>query len=109
MQAIGRTGTTSIVPLSGGEYARAFYESLSAADKKALARKMLDYFGNSEAEVRRGVNQFNTQQKLSFAIKEQMDGDELERTVADLIGAPADWPRVVSVRSSSREPFSASS
>ena len=76
--AFGRTGTTSIVPLSGGEYARAFYESLSAADKKALAKKMLDYFSNSEAEVRRGVAQFNTQQKLSFAIKEQMDGDELE-------------------------------
>jgi hypothetical protein len=45
--AFGREGTTSIVPLSGGKYAKAFYESLSAADQKALARKMESYFGSS--------------------------------------------------------------
>jgi hypothetical protein len=76
--AFGREGTTSIVPLSGGKYAKAFYESLSAADKRALAKKMSEYFGNSEAEVRRGSTQFNVQQEISRATKEQMDGDELE-------------------------------
>ena len=76
--AFGREGTTSIVPLSGGKYAKAFYESLSAADKKALARKMSDYFGKSETEVRRGIESANAAQALSRANKEQMDGNELE-------------------------------
>ena len=76
--AFGREGTTSIVPLSGGKYAKAFYESLSAADQKALADKMSEYFGKSEAEVRRGTESANAAQALSRAIKEQMDGDELE-------------------------------
>jgi hypothetical protein len=76
--AFGREGTTSIVPLSGGKYAKAFYESLSAADKKALANKMSDYFNKSEVEVRRGSTQFNVQQELSRATKEQMDNDQLE-------------------------------
>jgi hypothetical protein len=76
--AFGREGTTSIVPLSGGKYAKAFYESLSAADKRALAKKMSDYFNKSEAEVRRGSTQFNVQQELSRATKEQMDGEQLE-------------------------------
>ena len=76
--AFGREGTTSIVPLSGGKYAKAFYESLSAADKKALSKKMLEYFSSSEAEVRRGATQFNVQQELSRANAEQFKGDELE-------------------------------
>ena len=76
--AFGREGTTSIVPLSGGKYAKTFYESLSAADKKALARKMADYFGKSEAEVRRGQESSIATQELSRAVKEQMDGDQLE-------------------------------
>jgi hypothetical protein len=76
--AFGREGTTSIVPLSGGAYAKAFYKSLSTAEQKALARKMADYFGKSEAEVRRGATQFNVYQALSRATKEQMDGDQLE-------------------------------
>ena len=76
--AFGREGTTSIVPLSGGKYAKAFYESLSAADKRALSNKMSDYFNKSEAEVRRGSTQFNVQQELSRATKEQMDNDQLE-------------------------------
>jgi hypothetical protein len=76
--AFGREGTTSIVPLSGGKYAKTFYESLSAADKKALARKMADYFGKSEAEVRRGTESANAAQALSRAITEQMDGSQLE-------------------------------
>jgi hypothetical protein len=75
--AFGREGTTSIVPLSGGKYASAFYESLSAADQKALARKMEDYFGRSEAEVRRGIESANAAQLLSRATKEQMGGGEL--------------------------------
>jgi hypothetical protein len=75
--AFGREGTTSIVPLSGGKYASAFYESLSVADQKALARKMEDYFGRSEAEVRRGSAQFNVQQEIARATKEQMGGGEL--------------------------------
>ena len=76
--AFGREGTTSIVPLSGGKYAKTFYESLSAAEQKALARKMADYFGKSEAEVRRGQESSITMQELSRATKEQMDGDQLE-------------------------------
>ena len=76
--AFGREGTTSIVPLSGGKYAKTFYESLSVAEQKALARKMADYFGKSEAEVRRGQESSITTQELSRAIKEQMDGDQLE-------------------------------
>lgn len=76
--AFGREGTTSIVPLSGGKYAKAFYESLSVADKKALARKMADYFGKSEAEVRRGTESANAAQALSRAITQQMDNDQLE-------------------------------
>ncbi len=76
--AFGREGTTSIVPLSGGKYAKAFYESLSAADKRALAKKMSEYFGSSEAEVRRGSTEHNVQQTLARAIKEQMEGDQLE-------------------------------
>lgn len=76
--AFGREGTTSIVPLSGGKYAKAFYESLSAADKKALSKKMLEYFSSSEAEVRRGATLFNVQQELSRANAEQFKGDELE-------------------------------
>jgi hypothetical protein len=76
--AFGREGTTSIVPLSGGKYAKTFYESLSAADQKALAKKMESYFGKSEAEVRRGSAQFNVQQEIARATKEQMDNDQLE-------------------------------
>jgi hypothetical protein len=76
--AFGREGTTSIVPLSGGKYAKAFYDSLSAADRTALARKMESYFGSSEAEVRRGSAQFNVQQEIARAVGEQMDGNELE-------------------------------
>ena len=76
--SFGREGTTSIVPLSGGKYAKAFYESLTASGQQALATKMLDYFTTSEAEVRRGSAQFNVQLVLSRAIKEQMDGDQLE-------------------------------
>jgi hypothetical protein len=76
--AFGREGTTSIVPLSGGKYAKTFYESLSAADQKALARKMADYFGKSEAEVRRGTESAYAAQALSRATKEQMDNDQLE-------------------------------
>lgn len=75
--AFGREGTTSIVPLSGGKYAKAFYESLSEADRTALAKKMSEYFGKSEAEVRRGTESFNTNQLLSRAVKEQMEAEEL--------------------------------
>ena len=78
--AFGREGTTSIVPLSGGKYAKAFYESLTPADKKALSKKMAEYFGSSEAEVRRGSTQFNVQQEIARATKEQMDGEQLELT-----------------------------
>ena len=77
--AFGREGTTSIVPLSGGKYAKAFYESLSTADKKALARKMADYFGKSEAEVRRGTESANAAQALARANKpSRWTVDELE-------------------------------
>ena len=76
--AFGREGTTSIVPLSGGKYAKAFYESLTAADKKALAGKMAEHFGASENAVRRGTAQFSAQQELARATSEQFNGDVLE-------------------------------
>jgi hypothetical protein len=76
--AFGREGTTSIVPLSGGKYAKAFYESLTVAGKRALAKKMLEYFSTSEAEVRRGTAQFSVQQELARATTEQFKEDKLE-------------------------------
>lgn len=76
--AFGREGTTSIVPLSGGKYAKAFYESMSAADKKAFLKHLETYLTVSESEVRRGTAGFNVQQELARATKEQMDTDQLE-------------------------------
>jgi len=87
--AFGREGTTSIEPLSGGAYAKAFYKSLSVADKKALANKMLEYFTISEAGVRRGTAQFNVSQTLSRNTAEQMDtGEKYLARDAVMLGLP---------------------
>ena len=45
----------------------------------------------------------------SFTSLARYCSTECTGTPAIFTGAPADWPRAVSVRSSSREPFSASS
>lgn len=76
----GKTGSDDFIAGTGGKYAEAYYNSLSA-DQKTQLRKRLEYFFiTAEAQTRRGMDWFNAKQALDKAVQEQVDDNpELAR------------------------------
>lgn len=72
----GKEGASGF-PGTGGKYAKAFYESLSPADKARLFKDLENYFITWEAKTTAAMSQINAQQELDRATKEQMDNLEL--------------------------------
>lgn len=72
----GKEGASGF-PGTGGKYAKAFYESLSPADKARLFKDLENYFITWEAKTTAVMSQINAQQELDRATKEQMDNLEL--------------------------------
>ena len=82
--SFGREGISS-VPGTGGKYAKNFYESLNAADRNALIKKLEKTFASVEKDIRRGTAWFNNLQLTDRATREQFDADLLEKEVTDLV------------------------
>ena len=65
------------VPGMGGKHAKAYFDSLSDADRKALIDRLQYYFITSEVKTSARLAELNAQQALARGIQEQMD-DELD-------------------------------
>ena len=62
------------VPGMGGKHAKAYFDSLSDADRKALIDRLQYYFITSEVKTSARLAELNAQQAMTRAIEEQMDG-----------------------------------
>ena len=65
------------VPGMGGKHAKAYFDSLSDADRKALIDRLQYYFITSEVKTAARIAEMNAQQDLARGIQQQMD-DELD-------------------------------
>ena len=65
------------VPGMGGKHAKAYFDSLSDADRKALIDRLQYYFITSEVKTSARLTELNAQQALARGIQQQMD-DELD-------------------------------
>lgn len=65
------------VPGMGGKHAKAYFDSLSDTDRKALIDRLQYYFITSEVKTSARLAELNAQQALARGIQEQMD-DELD-------------------------------
>jgi hypothetical protein len=63
------------VPGMGGKHAKAYFNSLSDADRKALIDRLQYYFITSEVKTSARLAELNAQQALARGIQEQMDGE----------------------------------
>lgn len=76
----GKTGSDDFLIGTGGKYAEAYYNSLSAAQKNQLRKRLEYFFITAEAQTRRGMDWFNAKQALDKAVQEQVDDNpELAR------------------------------
>jgi hypothetical protein len=74
------------VPGMGGKHAKAYFDSLSDTDRKALIDRLQYYFITSEVKTSARLAELNAQQALARGIQEQMDGDvDLLQGVAPLV------------------------
>jgi len=65
------------VPGMGGKHAKAYFDSLSDTDRKALIDRLQYYFITSEVKTSARLAELNAQQAIARGIQEQMD-DELD-------------------------------
>ena len=63
------------VPGMGGKHAKAYFDSLSDTDRKALIDRLQYYFITSEVKTSARLAELNAQQALARGIQEQMDGE----------------------------------
>jgi len=64
----------AFVPGMGGKHAKAYFDSLSDADRKLLVDRLQHYFITSEVKTAARLAEINAQQALDRALQEQMDG-----------------------------------
>jgi hypothetical protein len=69
----GKDGGADFYPGTGGKYAKAFYNSLSADQKAKLLKQLDRFFIKEEAITRRGMDWFNARQALDKATQDQAD------------------------------------
>lgn len=63
------------VPGMGGKHAKAYFDSLSDTDRKALIDRLQYYFITSEVKTSARLAELNAQQAIARGIQEQMDGE----------------------------------